>query len=149
LKKSISWCHNNQTLQWCKKTLQWNFQNLIYNAGFNQGQATMVTCPWIFLKTHVIKKSSTLQRQMQILKCNVRPLNLKVVNVETKYKKVTFAIQPLCVMGGSNLWEIRMLGIKQCELWNVWNSVNKKLQIQYVHNQSSLIIDSFKWRWHL
>jgi hypothetical protein len=86
----------------------------MYSVGFNQGQATMVACPWIFLKTHVIKKSSTLRGQMQILKCNVLSLNLKGVNVEMKYKKVPLAIQPLCAMGGSNMWEIKRLGIKQC-----------------------------------
>jgi hypothetical protein len=37
----------------------------MYSVGFNQGQATMVACPWIFLKTHVIKISSTLQGQME------------------------------------------------------------------------------------
>jgi hypothetical protein len=32
---------NNETLQWFRRTLQWNFQNIMYNVGFNQGQATM------------------------------------------------------------------------------------------------------------
>ncbi len=51
---------------------------------------------------------------MKIFKCNVLPLNLKGVNVEKIYKKVPLAIQPVCAIGGSNLWEIRRLGIKQC-----------------------------------
>jgi hypothetical protein len=70
----------------------------MYSVGFNQDQATMVTCPWIFFITHVIKKSSTLRGQMKIFKCNVLPLNLKGVNVEMKYKKVPLAIQPMCAM---------------------------------------------------
>jgi hypothetical protein len=65
----------------------------------------MVEMPWIFLKPHATKRSSTLQGQMQIhIYVHCSTIQSGGHKCEAK---ITFNVwltpQPMCFMGGSNL----------------------------------------------